>query len=70
LSDNDRETWDNLVIDLYIEEFGEDGFQRAVENSHLLWMLQRGRTMPMDFHNANQKESSSKKESKKQQVQE
>jgi len=78
LSDNDRETWDNLVIDLYIEEFGEDGFQRAVEkaveNSHLLWMLQRGRTMPMDFHNANQKESSnkkqSKKKSKKQQVQE
>jgi len=63
LSDNDRENWDNLVIDLYIEEFGEYGFQRAVENSHLLWMLQRNRTMPMDFHNANQKE-----EPKKQQV--
>lgn len=56
LSTTDRDSWDNLVIDLYVEEFGEDGFQRAVENSQLLWMLQRGRSMPMDFHYANQKE--------------
>ena len=62
LDSTPREDWDNTIIDIYIKEFGENGFQRAVENSHLLWMLQRSRTMPMDFHNANQKEDSKKQQ--------
>ena len=40
--------WDKTIIDMYIEEF-DDGFQRCVENTQLLWMLQRGVNMPMEF---------------------
>lgn len=49
LDATDRDAWDKTIIDMYIEEF-DDGFQRCVENTQLLWMLQRGVNMPMDFH--------------------
>jgi hypothetical protein len=39
---------DNLVLDLYKKEF-DNGFHRAVQNSQLLWILQRDKSMPMDF---------------------
>lgn len=51
-----REGWDKMVIDLYMKEF-EHGFQRCVENSQLLWMLQRNAEMPMDFINYEKTES-------------
>ena len=42
------EHWDDLVVDMYKEEF-DYGFHRAVENSQLLWILQKGKYMPMEF---------------------
>lgn len=48
LLDN-NDDWDKLIVDMYLDEF-ENGFQRAVENSQLLWMLQRGKEMPIDFY--------------------
>ena len=48
LDATDRDAWDKTIIDMYIEEF-DDGFQRCVENTQLLWMLQRGVNMPMEF---------------------
>ena len=44
-----REEWDKVILDLYQKEFTPDGFQRAVENTQLLWMLQRDKQIPMDF---------------------
>jgi 5'-3' exonuclease len=43
-----REDWDETIIKLYMKEF-EDGYHRAVQNTQLLWMLQRDKQMPMDF---------------------
>ena len=43
-----RKLWDKTITDLYIKEF-EDGYHRAVQNTQLLWMLQRDRQMPMEF---------------------
>ena len=48
LDATDRDAWDKTIIDMYIEEF-DDGFQRCVENTQLLWMLQRNKQMPMEF---------------------
>tara|TARA_R110000851_G_scaffold126137_1_gene257381 strand:+ start:1265 stop:1975 length:711 start_codon:yes stop_codon:yes gene_type:complete len=48
LLDN-NDDWDKLIVDMYLDEF-DNGFQRAVENSQLLWMLQRGKEMPIDFY--------------------
>jgi 5'-3' exonuclease len=45
-----QDKWDELVIDMYMQEF-DDGFHRAVENSQLLWILQRGKSMPIRFVN-------------------
>ena len=45
-----RKNWDNMIIDRYIEEFGYDeGRNRCVQNSQLLWILQKNKQMPMDF---------------------
>jgi len=46
---DEHDDWDKLIVDMYLDEF-ENGFQRAVENSQLLWMLQRGKEMPIDFY--------------------
>ena len=43
-----RKDWDETIIKLYMKEF-EDGYHRAVQNTQLLWMLQRDKQMPMDF---------------------
>ena len=43
-----RKLWDKTITDLYIKEF-EDGYHRAVQNTQLLWMLQRDKQMPMEF---------------------
>jgi len=45
-----RDKWDDLIIDMYMQEF-DNGFDRAVENSQLLWILQRGKDMPIRFVN-------------------
>jgi DNA polymerase-1 len=50
LNDTARKNWDNMIIDLYIKEFGyEEGRNRCVQNSQLLWILQSNKQMPMDF---------------------
>ena len=50
LKDTARKNWDNIIIDLYIKEFGyEEGRNRCVQNSQLLWILQSNKQMPMDF---------------------
>ena len=50
LKDTARKNWDNMIIDLYIQEFGyEEGRNRCVQNSQLLWILQSNKQMPMDF---------------------
>jgi 5'-3' exonuclease len=50
LQDTARKEWDSMIIDLYIKEFGYDeGRNRCVQNSQLLWILQKGKQMPMDF---------------------
>ena len=50
LKDTARKNWDNMIIDLYIKEFGyEEGRNRCVQNSQLLWILQKNKQMPMDF---------------------
>lgn len=46
---DEHDNWDKLIVDMYLDEF-EHGFQRAVENSQLLWILQRGKEMPIDFY--------------------
>jgi len=51
LEETKREDWESMVLEKYEEAFTPDGFQRAVENSQLLWMLQRNRPMPMEFKN-------------------
>ena len=51
LEETPREDWEDMVLQKYEEEFTPDGFQRAIENSMLLWMLQRNRSMPMEFRN-------------------
>jgi len=43
-----RKDWDETIVKLYMKEF-EDGYHRAVQNTQLLWMLQRDKQMPMDF---------------------
>ena len=49
LNNTPREEWDKVIIDLYLKEFNPDGFQRAVENAHLLWMLRKNKQVPIDF---------------------
>ena len=50
LQDTAKKDWDSMIIDLYIKEFGYDeGRNRCVQNSQLLWILQKGKQMPMDF---------------------
>ena len=50
LKDTARKDWDNMIIDIYIKDFGyEEGRNRCVQNSQLLWILQRDKQMPMDF---------------------
>ena len=50
LKDTARKDWDNMIIDLYIKEFGYDeGRNRCVQNSQLLWILRSCLEMPMDF---------------------
>ena len=50
LNSTPRKNWDNMIIDRYIEEFGYDeGRNRCVQNSQLLWILQKNKQMPMDF---------------------
>ena len=50
LKDTARKNWDNRIIDLYIKEFGYDeGRNRCVQNSQLLWILRSDIDMPMDF---------------------
>jgi DNA polymerase-1 len=46
---DEHNDWDKLIVDMYLDEF-DNGFQRAVENSQLLWMLQRDKEMPIDFY--------------------
>lgn len=46
LSDTPRTEWDDMVINLYIEK---SDFHRCVQNSMLLWILQKGKQMPMEF---------------------
>jgi len=42
--------WPELIVDKYVEHFGYDeGFNRAVQNSMLLWILQKGKQMPIDW---------------------
>tara|TARA_R110000823_G_scaffold102047_4_gene218875 strand:- start:968 stop:1684 length:717 start_codon:yes stop_codon:yes gene_type:complete len=45
-----RRDWGSMILDAYIEHFGyEEGRMRCVQNSQLLWILQKGKQMPMDF---------------------
>ena len=46
LDETPREGWDEAIINLYIEK---SDFHRCVQNSMLLWILQRGKEMPIDF---------------------
>ena len=46
LSETPREDWDKAIIELYIEK---SDFHRCVQNSMLLWILQRDKQMPIDF---------------------
>lgn len=48
LDETPRDEWDKLIVDKYIKEF-DDGFHRAVQNSQLLWILQQGKDMPIEF---------------------
>lgn len=42
--------WPELIVDKYAKHFGyNEGFNRAVQNSMLLWILQRGKQMPIDW---------------------
>lgn len=50
LDDTLRKDWDSMILDQYIEQFGYDeGRNRCVQNTQLLWILQRDKQMPMDF---------------------
>tara|TARA_R110000787_G_scaffold114006_1_gene223549 strand:- start:266 stop:988 length:723 start_codon:yes stop_codon:yes gene_type:complete len=50
LDDTPRKDWDSMILDLYIEQFGyAEGRNRCVQNTQLLWILQRDKQMPMDF---------------------
>jgi DNA polymerase-1 len=46
LANTPREDWDEMVIDLYIKHLD---FHRCVQNSMLLWILQKDKQMPMEF---------------------
>lgn len=51
LDDTPIEDWEEMIVDLYNDQLGYgEGFQRAVENSQLLWMLQRDKQMPLGFN--------------------
>ena len=41
--------WDATVESRYEDEFGEGWYQRMVQNTQLLWMLQKDVKMPMDI---------------------
>ena len=41
--------WDATVEGRYEDEFGEGWYQRMVQNTQLLWMLQKDVKMPMDI---------------------
>jgi 5'-3' exonuclease len=49
LDSTPRSEWDKLIVDKYLEGFEEDGYHRAVQNSQLLWILQKGKDMPIEF---------------------
>jgi len=61
LNNTPREEWDKVVLDLYQKEFTPNGFQRAVENAQLLWMLQKNKQIPLDFVKELISESKAKK---------
>jgi 5'-3' exonuclease len=46
---DDSEDWDATVESHYEEHFGEGWYQRMVQNTQLLWMLQTDVKMPMDI---------------------
>jgi len=41
--------WDATVESRYEDEFGGGWYQRMVQNTQLLWMLQKDVKMPMDI---------------------
>ena len=41
--------WDLTIESRYEDEFGEGWYQRMVQNTQLLWMLQKDVKMPMDI---------------------
>ena len=61
LDNTPKEEWDKVILDLYQKEFTPDGFQRAVENAQLLWMLQKNKQIPLDFVKELISESKAKK---------
>ena len=45
----ESEDWDASVEDKYKDFFGDGWYQRMVQNTQLLWMLQKDVKMPMDI---------------------
>lgn len=43
------ENWDDIVESYYKEEFGVGWYKRMVQNTQLLWMLQKDVKMPMEI---------------------
>tara|TARA_B110000908_G_scaffold36129_1_gene43277 strand:- start:3809 stop:4531 length:723 start_codon:yes stop_codon:yes gene_type:complete len=57
LDETEREDWDKLVEEKYEEFFGDGWFNRMVQNTQLLWMIQTNTLMPMNIEGyANAKE--------------
>jgi 5'-3' exonuclease len=51
-----REDWDKLVEEKYEEFFGEGWFHRMLQNTQLLWMIQKDVLMPMKVEGYNETE--------------
>lgn len=50
LEATDKDLWEGMILDAYIEHFGiGEGRVRCVQNSMLLWILQRNKQMPLEF---------------------
>jgi len=49
LDETKREDWDKLVEEKYEEFFGDGWFTRMVQNTQLLWMIQKDTLMPMNI---------------------
>jgi 5'-3' exonuclease len=49
LDETNREDWDKLIEEKYEEFFKEGWFTRMIQNTQLLWMIQKDVLMPMNI---------------------